>query len=313
MLKFGYLLPTRDAVAAGRPGTGPLLDLARTAEAAAFDSLWVGDSPMARPRHEPLTLLAATAAVTERVQLGTAVLLATLRSPLLLAHEAATLDVISDGRLILGVGAGFALPATEQQSRAFDVPYRGRFGRFEETIEILRRTWASRGEPVSFDGRHFQLDGAQLPFEPAQPGGPPLWLPGSSGAALDRAGSLADGWLPYIPSAAAYAAALERVAAAAAAAARPVPTAGLYVTLALDEDLRAGVERYYGYPLEAVSQVQAMRAGAADELCEWLQGYIEAGAKHIVLRVVSEQPHEALEAVAELVVSRLRPAIKEAV
>jgi alkanesulfonate monooxygenase SsuD/methylene tetrahydromethanopterin reductase-like flavin-dependent oxidoreductase (luciferase family) len=96
-LTFGYLLPTRDAVALGRPDAQRLLALGEHAERLGFDSLWVGDSPLARPRHDALAMLAALVARTERVTLGTAVLLPALRSALLLARSAATVDQLAAG------------------------------------------------------------------------------------------------------------------------------------------------------------------------------------------------------------------------
>jgi alkanesulfonate monooxygenase SsuD/methylene tetrahydromethanopterin reductase-like flavin-dependent oxidoreductase (luciferase family) len=96
--EIGLLLPTREAVMSGRPETGPILTLAERAEAAGFDSVWIGDSITAKPRHEPLTLLAAVAARTKRVRLGTAVLLPALRNPVVLAQIVATLDRIAEGR-----------------------------------------------------------------------------------------------------------------------------------------------------------------------------------------------------------------------
>src|SRR3990172_711669 len=103
-IHIGVLLPTREAVMSGRPEAAPLLQIAEGAEAAGYVSVWVGDSPRARPRFEPLTLLAAAAARTRRVTLGTAVLLPALRHPLLLAHAVASVDRIAEGRLVLGVG-----------------------------------------------------------------------------------------------------------------------------------------------------------------------------------------------------------------
>ena len=101
-VKLGYLLPTREKIMLGRPEAGPLLDGARRARSLGFDSIWVGDSLLARPRHDPLTLLAAVAAAVPDVALGTAVLLPALRNPVVLAQQLATIDQISEGRLILG-------------------------------------------------------------------------------------------------------------------------------------------------------------------------------------------------------------------
>jgi hypothetical protein len=112
-LSFGYLLPTRERIMEGRPQTNSLLELAERAEAIGMDSVWVGDSLVAKPRHEPLTLLAAVAARTRKVSLGTAVLLPALRNPVVLAHQVATLDQISEGRIILGNGGPITIPPNE--------------------------------------------------------------------------------------------------------------------------------------------------------------------------------------------------------
>src|SRR6188474_1727798 len=109
-VRIGYLLPTREQVMEGRPEAAPLLALAERAEGLGYDSIWVGDSITARPRHEPLTLLSAVAARTRKAELGTAVLLPALRNPVVLAHGIATLDQISEGRFILGVGIASDVP-----------------------------------------------------------------------------------------------------------------------------------------------------------------------------------------------------------
>src|ERR1700704_1530873 len=102
--RIGYLLPTREQVMQGRPEAAPLLAWAERAEDLGYDSIWVGDSILARPRHEPLTLLSAVAARTRRAELGTAVPLPALRNPVVLAQQVATLDRIAEGRVILGIG-----------------------------------------------------------------------------------------------------------------------------------------------------------------------------------------------------------------
>src|SRR5262249_1735945 len=138
MIEAGILLPTRESVMSGRPAVGPMLTMGERAGALGFASVWVGDSLTARPRHEPLTLLAAVAARTRRVALGTAVLLPALRHPLVLAHLVATVDRVSEGRLVLGVGIAGDTPATRQEFEAAGVPFHQRAGRCVEALHIGR-------------------------------------------------------------------------------------------------------------------------------------------------------------------------------
>src|SRR5215467_6527560 len=137
-VEFGVLLPTREAVMSSRPETAPLLTMAERAEAAGFDSVWIGDSLIARPRHEPLTLLAAVAARTRRVRLGTAVLLPALRNPVVLAQQVATLDRIAEGRFILGVGIATDVPNIRAEFEAAGVPFDKRVGRMVEGLNLCR-------------------------------------------------------------------------------------------------------------------------------------------------------------------------------
>src|SRR5438067_5076558 len=132
--QFGVLIPTREAIMSGRPETGPLLAMAERAESAGFDSVWIGDSITARPRHEPLTLLAAVAARTKRVSVGTAVLLPALRNPVVLAHVVGTLDRVAEGRTILGVGIAADNPSIRREFAAAGVPFECRGRRFLEPL-----------------------------------------------------------------------------------------------------------------------------------------------------------------------------------
>src|SRR5438046_5108413 len=160
--QFGVLIPTREAIMSGRPETGPLLTMAERAEAAGFDSVWIGDSITARPRHEPLTLMAAIAARTRRVRLGTGVLLPALRNPVVLAHVVGTLDRIAEGRVILGVGIAADTPAIRKEFEAVGVPFERRVGRFLEMLEICRALWTR--DPVRFTGKHLRIhDGTDEP------------------------------------------------------------------------------------------------------------------------------------------------------
>src|SRR5689334_5779901 len=169
--KIGYLLPTREQIMEGRHDASSLLDLAEQAEALGYDSIWVGDSLLARPRHEPLTLLAGVAGRVPRVMLGTAVLLPALRNPVLLAHQVATLDQVSEGRFILGVGIARDVPNIRAEFAAAGVPFEKRVGRLVEGMALCRALWA--GKPVDWDGR-WNMKNAVLGPTPHRPGGPPI-------------------------------------------------------------------------------------------------------------------------------------------
>src|SRR5215469_949473 len=149
--RIGYLLPTREQLLAGQPRAAPLLELAERAEALGYDSLWVGDSLLARPRHDPLTLLAAVAARTRRVEIGTAVFLPALRNPVILAHQLATLDRLSEGRLVIGAGIASDLANVRAEFAAAGVPFEGRVGRMMEGLRLARALWT--GSTVDWHGR----------------------------------------------------------------------------------------------------------------------------------------------------------------
>ena len=135
-LKLGVLLPTRERGMVGTHETTEILQLADYAENIGLDSVWIGDSLLAKPRHEPLSLIAAIAGRTKLIDLGTGVLLPMLRNPVLLAHQVATIDQISEGRIILGVGTARDVPAIRNEFKAAGVPFEKRSEIFWETLEI---------------------------------------------------------------------------------------------------------------------------------------------------------------------------------
>ncbi|MFE2585457.1 LLM class flavin-dependent oxidoreductase [Streptomyces sp. NPDC059378] len=311
-LKIGYLLPTRELAVRGEHDLAPLVTQARRAEQLGLDSVWAGDGPVTRQRADPLLLLASAAQATERVTLGTAVLLPALRHPILLAQQFATLDRLSGGRLIAGLGGGFPNPATRVQFAALGIGFGTRMSRMEESIDAMRQLWS--GRTVSYKGDHFAFEDLRIAPSPSRSGGPPIWLAASGAAGLRRVARLADGWLPYPPTAAAYAqdrAFVER-AAEQAAPSRAV-TPALYTTLCLDEDqevaqrrLRASVERYYNAPFEFIASLQAVFAGTPGQAAAWLSGYIEAGARHLVIRLATDDHAAGLEELADQVLPLLR-------
>jgi probable F420-dependent oxidoreductase len=306
-VEFGVLIPTREAIMSARPETGPLLAMAERAEAAGFDSVWIGDSITARPRHEPLTLLAAVAARTRRVRLGTGVLLPALRNPVVLAHVVGTLDRVAEGRVILGVGIAADNPSIRKEFAAVGVPFERRVGRFLETLEICQALW--RRDGVSFSGKHFTIENATVEPKPHRAGGPPIWIGGSGPTALREAARF-DAWFPTGPHVEFFAEHFPKIQAAARAAGRAsdAVTGAAYVTLALDPNraaaeqrLNSFLETYYSVPARAMLARQACYAGPIEGCVEWLQRWIAAGARHLNLRFAGgDQLAQVDEAAAKL-------------
>ena len=150
-VKLGVLLPTRGLLIGDDPpaDAGRLIRLAQQVEEAGLDSVWVGDSLTAKVRLEPLTVLASVAACTNRVRIGTAVLLAALRHPVLLSQTLATVDLISKGRLVIGAGVGGAFNEAQLgEWRAAGVDPRQRARRLEEIVQIVQGFGS--GNPVTF-------------------------------------------------------------------------------------------------------------------------------------------------------------------
>ncbi|GAA4637504.1 LLM class flavin-dependent oxidoreductase [Actinoallomurus vinaceus] len=315
MIDIGVLLSTREAAIKDDWHVPRLIEFARRAEALGFDSVWAGDSLTARPRVEPLTLLSAVAAATTTVGVGTAALTGALRQPLLAAHTIATLDLVSEGRLTLGLGAGFPYPQTEAEFTAAGVPFTERLGRLLETVRLWRSLW-SADRPDAFEGRYWRFDGlAGLPA-PSRPGGPALWLAGAGPRAVDRVGRLFDGWLPYLPEPEEYGrqrAEIEEVATAAGRDPATV-TPALYVTVLPQDDparARAGLESYvrayYGASLDDMSRLQAFVAGTPEQCAERLAAYAVAGVRHFVIRIGSLDTLPHLETVAGIADAVRRP------
>ena len=166
-----------------------MLELVRLAEALGFDSAWVSEHHGASDGYLPslLTMLAGFAAATDRMRLGTGVVLTPLHDPLRLAEDAAVVDQLSGGRLTLGLGIAWR----PEEFRMFGVPFSERLARTVDTVEILRRAWT--GERFSFDGEVFHYDRVRVTPPPAQEGGPPILLGGYVEAAMRRAGRIGDG------------------------------------------------------------------------------------------------------------------------
>ncbi|MCU7824507.1 LLM class flavin-dependent oxidoreductase [Kitasatospora sp. DSM 101779] len=312
--RIGVLLPTGQAQWGG--GTDPrgLITFALRAEELGYDSLFANDS-LLTPRIETLTVLSALAPVTRHASLGTGALLPFLRRPIQVGHALASLDLLSGGRLLVAVGAGFPGRFGRPLYELSEVPWADRFRRLDETVALWRRLWAAEA-PFSFHGELHHFDDIPPSVRPYTPGGPPVWLGGATPAALARTGRHYDGWLPYPPDPADYREGLTVVRDAATAAGRSpdAVTPALFVSVLVDDDparARARMDAYarstYGLPLDELRTIQAVLTGPAPEVAAGLRRYLDAGARHLVLRLggrtLTEQS-EQLERMADM-----RPAL----
>jgi alkanesulfonate monooxygenase SsuD/methylene tetrahydromethanopterin reductase-like flavin-dependent oxidoreductase (luciferase family) len=275
-----------------------VIDAARQAEQGGYDSVWAGDSLLARPRGEPLALLAGVAGATTRVMLGTAVLLPLLRHPISLAHILATLDRISQGRLVVGIGPGAELPGTHAELAALGVPSERRVSAMLSAIDRCKRLWQNE-EPS-----------LELLPRPFRPGGPPIWLGGSGPRMLRLAGKSFDGWLPFSPTPADYASGLRTVREVAERAGRDPDdvVTGAYLTVAIANtpeeaaiELETYMQAYYGVPAAVMAKAQACHAGTIESVSEWLAAYRSAGARHLVVRLARPGLRDYNETARELV------------
>ena len=273
-----------------------ILSMAQRVDDAGLDSVWVGDSLTAKPRLEPLTTLAAVAARTRHVRLGTAVLLAALRHPVLLAHVLGTLDLISKGRLVVAVGVGGAFNQEQRMEwLAAGVEPSRRTRRLEELVQIVKGLGS--GEAVSFAGRQFNLDSVTMLPRPVQQGGVPIliachWRAGKE-AQFRRAARLGDGYISISDTPKEYAMVTERVRSYAAEAGRDFDEmeAAFYLTVNLGDDQRRAAQEaerylmaYYG------ANVWGDRwgpFGPPQWTVERIQQYAQAGTGTFIVRFAS--------------------------
>ena len=286
---------TEPATAPWQPTIDEMQALVRLVDDCGYDSLWVGDHiAFAVAIFDPFLQLAQAAVVSRRLRLGTNVYLVPLRHPVPIAKQAATLDHLSEGRLIFGVGVGGEFP---KEFEACGVPLNERGARLSAAIPLLRQLW--RGEPVSYNGRYFGAFSEVSMQPPArQSGGPPIWVGGRADAALARAGRLADGWMSYVVTPETYRAGLETIATAADAAGRQIDHFGtghlLFARLdasyeqALDAAAATLSHRYAMDFRRAAERYAAL--GRPEQVAERIRAFYAAGVRHLVLDLVG--PYE---------------------
>ena len=311
-VKLGILLPTRGLLLRGEqpPNIDRIISLANTVEQAGLDSVWVGDSLMAKPRMEPLAILGALAARTSRVRLGTAVLLPALRHPVLLAQTMATVDLISGGRLVIGAGVGGAFNDDQKREwKAAGVPTKGRGRRFEEIVKIIQGLGS--GKSFDFHGRDFDLDSALMRPVPTNPNGIPFLLGthyrAQSPAQIRRAAQLGAGIISISDSPDEFAQIIQQVNEKAAEFDREPASLEktFYMTVNMNPDLKAAeadaVEWLTGYYGPDIWGTRWGPFGGAERVAERMQEYVSAGAETLVVRFASFEPEKQLETFLERV------------
>jgi alkanesulfonate monooxygenase SsuD/methylene tetrahydromethanopterin reductase-like flavin-dependent oxidoreductase (luciferase family) len=304
-MRLGVLLPHRGVVmqSARRPPVEACWTVARLADQAGMD-IWVGDSVVAKPRLEPLTTLAYLAALTQRARLGTAVLLPALRQPTVLAHILANLDQISQGRLVLGLGVGWKLPAIEREWRACGRNHRRRIHDLEEHLRVWRQLWS--GQPVTYKGNDFTLSEQTIGPLPWNDTGPPILITaGNRGefipAQLDRFARLGDGLITTYLTDDDCRTLRQLGDEALARHQRMLPNFPLcvYTTVRLDRDVasaealtRAFLQEYYG---GGVDYRGLMGLGPAQAVIEALKRYEAAGVTDVCVRFAGTDQTAQLE------------------
>jgi alkanesulfonate monooxygenase SsuD/methylene tetrahydromethanopterin reductase-like flavin-dependent oxidoreductase (luciferase family) len=277
------------------PGGSP--EDAREAEAAGADGVFVGDHvTFYGSGSDALIRLAGIAAVTTTLELQTCVYLLALRHPTPVALQAAQVDQLSQGRLIMGIGIGGEDP-NEWWACGVDPKTRAR--RTDEGMQILRSLWTQ--EETTFDGKYFKLSGVRMRPKPFRPSGVTMQVGGRSDAALRRAGRFADGWTGIWVSVRRFSEAGDKIAGFAAEAGRDVTgfPRGMQVWMGVDKDRAAArakvagsMQAFYKLPFESFEKYTPY--GTPAEVAEFVAPYVEAGCRWLNF-VVADAPEAILE------------------
>jgi probable F420-dependent oxidoreductase len=266
---------------------GTDIDHVTAIEALGFDSVWTGEHMLFHgPVTDGLITLAAFAGMTSRIKIGSAINLLPLRPPVVVAKAVSTLDVVSKGRFLFGVGVGGEFP---KEFEACGVPHHERGQRANETIDICRKLWTE--EHVTYAGKIFQLHDITMLPKPVQPGGPPIIVSGRSEAALRRAARRGDGYMPYLFTPERYADGLTTIFELADQRQRDMSrfTPYMFVFTAIgdthEEAHRLAAEklsRRYNQPFNHLVE-RYCALGTPQECVARLQRFVEAGARHFIL------------------------------
>ncbi len=286
---------------------------AQLVESSGYDSLWVTENVHSGPEAlEPMVVLSQYAAYTERITIGPAVVLLPLRNPVGFAHAVATVDHLSGGRFILGVGAG---GNAEEGYKAYGVPLGERGKRCDETLEIMTGLWS--GEPTSFDGKFSQFSDYALGARPFQRPYPPIWVGGEAPPVLRRAGRWGDGFIPAHTPPAETANMYRKIEGYRREWGRESRefTNGLYVYVNFGDSAESALEvakatllARYTYPVYHVHAGVNAILGSTEECLKVLKEYEAIGTTHVILDPVCAA--EDVPATVERVARELIPHFK---
>ena len=298
-LKLGILLPTRGLLLNNDRPTSiqPVLDMAKEVESAGLDSVWVGDSLTAKPRLEPLSTLSAIAAQTNTVRLGTAVMLMGLRHPLLLAQTMATVDLVSQGRLIIATGIGGAFnDAQKKEWESVSVNSSRRAGRLEEMLYLIKSL--NRGENITYHGRHFDIDDTVMLPVSVRDSGVPILLAchGRSKVRdiqIQRAAKLGDGIISISDTPEEYAEVVKDFHQSVSQLGRDISEVQttMYMTINMDENVgraKADAEEWLlGYYGANIWGNRWGPFGDPQRVLDRIIQYKDAGAETVIVRFAS--------------------------
>jgi alkanesulfonate monooxygenase SsuD/methylene tetrahydromethanopterin reductase-like flavin-dependent oxidoreductase (luciferase family) len=293
-------LPAGGGIRIGVVGGGDLAEVRRL-EKMPIDSLWVGGHIASRnPSPEAIIGLTRLATLTERVAVGSSILLLPLYPPALVAKQIADLDRATNGRLLLGVGIGGEYP---QEFRAVGVPVEERGRRMNEIIPLLRQLWTAT--EISHEGRYYPMTDVKIHPAPTQAGGPPIVVAGRKEPAMRRAALLGDGWFPYLYSPRRYAESVAVIRREAADAGRTLAgfhwCVWVFLNINPDGDVaREAAARTMGgtYNQDFRAMIDSVAAaGTAAEVIAKLVAFYDAGARHFVFMpaTAGEDPGRVLD------------------